>query len=150
LTLECPDFSELKKFLVQLQTLNNQYIEFKSNSHLLTVKEKKFQNFIKKALDKLNEPYLIQNSSSRFSYTQQSLGNENISDNLKNYANPSIVNMSVSFSKKPLLKNNSIVSLKVFNFKKIIFRIYQIRKLMNQMKKNQTSRNKIWEIWWKN
>ena len=51
-------FAELKKFLNQLESLNNDYINFKKNAHTLTGKDKKFQNFIKKALDRLNEPYL--------------------------------------------------------------------------------------------
>ena len=48
----------MKKFLNQLKTLNTEYIEFKNKSHTLKGKAKKFQNFIKKALFKLNEPYL--------------------------------------------------------------------------------------------
>lgn len=38
--------------------LNRKYICFKNNAHALTGKERKFSNFIKKALDELNEPYL--------------------------------------------------------------------------------------------
>lgn len=53
----------MKRFLIQLKTLNEQYIDFKNKSHTLRGKEKKFQNFIKKALNKLNEPYINNDSS---------------------------------------------------------------------------------------
>ena len=76
LTLDSPDFAELKKFLTQLETLNNEYISFKSSAHLLKGKEKKFQHFIKKALDRLNEPYLVHRSNSKLALTQQSLEEE--------------------------------------------------------------------------
>lgn len=95
---------------MQLETLNTEYIQFKNNSHNLSGKNKKFQNFIKKALDKLNEPYLIKTQSMKVNietFTDSKLNEENKKSEL--FLN--------SFSG---LKKNNIQS-EIFFYKKKVF-----------------------------
>jgi hypothetical protein len=83
--------------LTQLESLNNDYINFKKNAHTLTGKEKKFQNFIKKALDKLNEPYLKLHSTLNRIKTETSI--DFLSSNYKSFNNLSKTNQMDSEDK---------------------------------------------------
>lgn len=64
-TLNSVGFENFKVFILELKKLNLEYIEFKSNGKKIDGESKTYEEFLKIALDKLNNSNFIQNETNK-------------------------------------------------------------------------------------